>query len=251
MKLQGKVAVVTGGGTGIGRATCELFASEGARVIVNYSASRDAAEEVAAGIRRSGGEAVAVQANVAADSEVRAMMHQAEERWGRLDVLINNAGWSKRTPHHQLEDLTDEIWDRTLNTNLRGVFYCIRAAAPLLCKQQGSSIVNIASIAPYTGDGSTIVYAASKAGVISMTKSFARVMAPDVRVNAVAPGLVHTRFAGWPPETFVTGAEQSPLRRISTPEEVAAAVLFLAADATAMTGETIRVDCGVISLRRA
>lgn len=251
MKLQGKVAVVTGGGTGMGRAICELFAKEGARVIVNYSASEEAAEQTAAGIRDAGGEAVAVRADVAQDADARGLIHEAEARWGRLDVLVNNAGWSKRTPHHLLDELTDEIWDRTLNVNLRGTFYCCRAAVPLLKKQAGASIVNVASVAPYTGDGSTIVYAASKAGVISMTKSFARVLAPDVRVNALAPGLVHTRFAGWPEETFTTGAQQSPLRRITTVEEIAAATLFLAADATAMTGETVRVDCGVIALRRA
>jgi 3-oxoacyl-[acyl-carrier protein] reductase len=251
MKLEGKVAVVTGGGTGMGRAICELFAGEGARVIVNYSASAEAAEEVAGGIRQRGGEAVAVRANVALEPEVRDLIGGAEQRWGRLDVLVNNAGWSKRTPHHLLDELTDEIWDRTLNTNLRGAFYCMRAAAPLLRKNPGSSIVNIASIAPYTGEGSTIVYAASKAGLISMTKSFARVLAPDVRVNALAPGLVHTRFAGWPPETFTTGAEQAPLRRIATVAEIAKATLFLAADATAMTGETVRVDSGIIALRRS
>ena len=251
MKLGGKVAVVTGGGTGMGRAICEGFAREGARVVVNYNESAAAAGEVAEGIRAKGGEAVAVRASVAVDEEVRRMMRDTEERWGRLDILVNNAGWSKRTPHHLLEDLTEEIWDRTLNTNLRGAFYCMRAAAPLLRKQAGASIVNVASIAPYTGDGSTIVYAASKAGLISMTKSFARVLAPEVRVNAIAPGLVHTRFAGWPPETFVNGAAQAPLGRIATVEEVAAAALFLAADATAMTGETIKVDCGVIALRRA
>jgi 3-oxoacyl-[acyl-carrier protein] reductase len=250
MKLSGKVAVVTGGGTGMGRAICELFAQEGARVVVNYSASRDEAEQVAAAIRESGGEAIAVQASVAGDAEARAILNTAEQRWGRVDVLVNNAGWSKRTPHELLDQLTDEIWDRTLNTNLRGAFYCMRAAAPLLRKQPGSSIVNIASVAPYTGEGSTIVYAASKAGLISMTKSFARVLAPDVRVNALAPGLVHTRFAGWPQETFVNGAAVAPLKRIATVEEIAKAVLFLAADATAMTGETIRVDAGIIALRR-
>ncbi len=250
MKLRGKVAVVTGGGTGMGRAICELFGQEGARVIVNYSASRDEAEQVARNIRDSGGEAVAVRASVALDAEARAIMHAAEERWGRLDVLINNAGWSKRTPHELLDDLTDEIWDRTLNTNLRGAFYCMRAAAPMLRKNPGASIVNIASVAPYTGEGSTIVYAASKAGLISMTKSFARVLAPEVRVNALAPGLVQTRFAGWPQETFVHGAALAPLKRIATVEEVAKAVLFLAADATAITGETIKVDAGIIALRR-
>jgi 3-oxoacyl-[acyl-carrier protein] reductase len=106
-------------------------------------------------------------------------------------------------------------------------------------------------VAPYLGEGSTIVYAASKAGLLSMTKSFARVLAPDVRVNAVAPGFVHTRFAGWPEEAFTVAAEHSPLRRIASVEEVASATLFLATDATAMTGETIKVDCGVLALRRA
>jgi 3-oxoacyl-[acyl-carrier protein] reductase len=250
MKLDGRVAIITGGGTGMGRAMSERFAREGARVMVNYNESREAAEEVVAGIQAKGGEAVAWRASVANDSEVHGMMAEVESRWGRLDVLVNNAGWSKRIPHHLLEDLTEEIWDRTMNVNLRGTFYCSRAAAPLLRKSPGASIINIASVAPDTGDGSTIVYAASKAGVISMTKSFARILAPDVRVNAISPGLVHTRFAGWPPETFVAGKEASPLKRITTGEEIAAAALFLAADATAMTGEMIRVDCGVIALRR-
>ena len=235
----------------MGRAICELFGREGARVLVNYSASRDAAEEVAAAIRAGGSEAVAMQASVAVDAEVRAMIAETERRWGRLDVLVNNAGWSKRTPHHLLDDLTDEVWDRTLNTNLRGAFYAMRAAAPLLRRNPGSCIVNNASIAPYLGEGSTIVYGASKAGLISMTKSFARVLAPEVRVNAIAPGFVRTRFAGWPDEAFEEGAKQSPLKRIATVEEVAATVLFLAADATAMTGETIKVDCGVVALRHS
>jgi 3-oxoacyl-[acyl-carrier protein] reductase len=250
MKLDGRVAVVTGGGTGMGRAISELFAREGARVLVNYVESGDAAKEVVAGIQANGGQAVAWNADVAIDAQARAMMAEAESRWGRLDVLVNNAGWTKPTPHHLLDELTDEIWDRTLNVNLRGTFYCSRAAAPLLRKNPGASIINIASVAPDTGNGSTIVYAASKAGVISMTKSFARIMAPEVRVNVISPGLVHTRFAGWPAETFAAGKEASPLKRITTVDEIAAAALFLAADATAMTGEMIRVDCGVIALRR-
>jgi 3-oxoacyl-[acyl-carrier protein] reductase len=250
MKLAGKVAIITGGGTGMGRAMSERFAQEGARVMVNYNESREASEETVAGIIAKGGEAIAWKANVADDSEAKAMMAKAAVQWGGLDILINNAGWSKRTPHHLLDDLTDEIWDRTLNVNLRGTFYCSRAAVPLLKLRTGSTIVNIASVAPDTGEGSTIVYAASKAGVISMTKSFARILAPDVRVNVISPGLVHTRFAGWPPETFVAGKEASPLKRITTGEEIASAALFLAAEATAMTGEMIRVDCGIIALRR-
>jgi 3-oxoacyl-[acyl-carrier protein] reductase len=248
VKLQDKVAIVTGGGTGMGRAIAELFAREGARLLVNYSESRTAAEEVAAGIRARGGDASAVRANVADDRDVKAMVAAAIERWGRLDILVNNAGWSQVTPHHLLDDLTEELWDRTLNINLRGVFYTIRAAAPHLRKQPGASVVNIASVAADTGAGSSIVYAASKAGVISMTKSFARVLAPDVRVNALSPGMVHTRFAGWPEEVFPAAAARSPLKRITTVEEVAALALFLVADATAITGENLRMDAGLAAL---
>jgi len=251
MRLKGKIAVVTGGATGIGRSVCEIFAREGAKVIVNYNSSADAASEVVAGIEAKGGEAIAVQASVSKEAEVKALLQTAINRWGKLDILVNNAGWSKLTPHHQLDDLTEEIWDRTLNTNLRGTFYCMRAAAKLLKKQPGSSIVNIASIAPFTGEGSTIVYAASKAGVISMTKSFARVLAPEVRVNAIAPGLIETRFAGWTTAHFERAAEFSPLKRIVKADEVGELALFLAADATGMTGETVVIDSGMTSLRRS
>ena len=127
----------------------------------------------------------------------------------------------------------------------------MRAAAPFLKAQAGSSIINVASIAPFTGEGSTIVYAASKAGVISMTKSFARVLAPEVRVNAIAPGIIETRFAGWPAEHFVHGAANSPLKRNATTDEVGKLALFLAADATGITGETIVIDSGMTALRRA
>lgn len=248
MKLKGRVAIVTGGGTGMGRGIAELFGAEGAKVVVNYRASKDQAEEVVAAIQEAGGEAVAHQADVAQDAEVRAMMQSVEERWGRLDVLVNNAGWSKVTPHHRLEDLTDEIWDRTLNANLRGAFYCARAAAPLLRKQPGASIINNTSASAWHAAGSTIVYSASKAALVNMTKSLARVFAPDVRVNAIAPGLVHTRFAGWPEDTFEKGRDVTPLQRIATVEEVAKVCLFLAADATAITAETILVDGGKTQL---
>ena len=141
MKLKDQVAIVTGAGTGMGRAIAERFAAEGAKVLVNYRASKDAAEEVVAGIKEKGGEAEAYQASVSVDAEARKMVADTEQRWGRLDVLVNNAGWSKLTPHHQLEDLTDEIWDRTLNTNLRGAFYATRAAVPLLRRSGGGSVI--------------------------------------------------------------------------------------------------------------
>jgi 3-oxoacyl-[acyl-carrier protein] reductase len=251
MRLKGRVAVVTGGGTGIGRGISEVFAREGAKVLVNYNSSVDDANDTVRAIGEAGGEAFAFQASVAVEDQVKALLNAAVDRWGKLDILVNNAGWSKRTPHHLLDDLTEEIWDRTLNTNLRGTFYCMRAAAPLLKSNPGSCIINIASIAPFTGEGSTIVYAASKAGVISMTKSFARVLAPEVRVNAIAPGIIETRFAGWPKEHYVTGAEKSPLKRNATAAECGELALFLAAEATGITGETITIDAGMTSLRRA
>ena len=250
MKLKDQVAIVTGAGTGMGRAIAERFAAEGAKVLVNYRASKDAAEEVVAGIREKGGEADACQANVAVDAEARKMVADAEQRWGRLDVLVNNAGWSKVTPHHQLEDLTDEIWDRTLNTNLRGAFYATRAAVPLLRKSGAGSVINNTSASAWHAAGSSIVYSASKAAMVNMTKSLARVLAPEIRVNAIAPGLVRTRFAGWPDSTFDEGPKNTPLQRIATAEEVAAVVLFLAADATAITAETILIDGGKTQLGR-
>ncbi len=251
MRLRDRVAIVTGGGTGIGRAVCLLFAKEGAAVIANYARSADEAASVASEITAAGGQALAWRADVTRDADVKEMVAEVERRWGRLDILVNNAGWSTRIPHHELEDLTDEIWDRTLNTNLRGAFYCARAAVPLLKRQAGANIVNIASVAAFHGFGSSIVYAASKAAMVSMTKSLARALAPAIRVNAVCPGLVRTRFANWPPESFEHGDQVTPLGRLATAEEVARVALFAAADATALTGEAILVDGGLYQLGRA
>jgi 3-oxoacyl-[acyl-carrier protein] reductase len=151
MSLEDRVALVTGGGTGIGRGVSEALARQGVKVAVNYSQSKEGAEEVVRQIIAAGGVAEAIQASVAKESDVLRMIAQVEREFGRLDLVVNNAGWSTRIPHENLEDLTDEIWDRTLNTNLRGAFYCARAALPLLKKQSGSSIVNIASVAGITG----------------------------------------------------------------------------------------------------
>jgi len=248
MKLQDRVALVTGAGTGIGRAIAETFAESGAKVAVNYSRSREAAEEVVSGIRAAGGTAITIGADVAQDVEVRAMVDRIEREFGRLDVLVNNAGWSTRIPHDQMDSLTDEIWDRTFNTNLRGAFYCVRAATPLLRKQEGASIVNIASVAGATGMGSSMAYAASKGAMLTMTKSLARALAPDIRVNAIAPGFVRTRFANWPQAAFDQGEAMTPLKHLATVEEIAALALHLAAEAKSVTGETITVDGGLAEL---
>jgi len=250
MTLHGKTALVTGAATGIGRAIAERFAREGARVAVNFRSSRESAEQLVAQIRAAGGTATAIAADVSVESEVRGMIDQVAREFGRLDVLVNNAGWSTRVPHHNLDELTDEIWDKTFDINLRGVFYCVRAAVPLLRKQPGASIVNVASVAGSTGVGSSMAYAAAKSGVLTMTKSLARALAPEIRVNAISPGLIRTHFAGRPDSDSAFTAEETitPLKRLATVEECAETALFLASAATAITGQTILVDSGLYVL---
>src|SRR5271170_5839538 len=248
MSVKDRVAVVTGGGTGIGRGISQCFAREGARVIVNYSRSREDAEATVKCIRDAGGTAVAVAADVSEQSGATALMAAAESELGRLDYLINNAGWSQRVPHHQMEDLTDEIWDRVFETNLRGAFYCVRAATPLLKKQPGAAIVNIASVAALMGQGSSMAYAASKGGMVTLTKSLARALAPGIRVNAVLPGFIRTRFASWPDSAFDEAEKITPLGHLGRVEDVAEAVLYFCAHAMSTTGETLVVDGGASTI---
>jgi len=246
--MKDRVAVVTGGGTGIGRAISEHFARAGARVIVNYSRSRTDAEDTAKGIQSAGGTAIAVAADVSEQSDANALMDAAVREFGRLDYLINNAGWSQRVPHAQMDELTDEIWNHVFDTNLRGAFYCVRAAVPHLKTQSGAAIVNIASVAALMGQGSSMAYAASKGGMVTLTKSLARALAPGIRVNAVLPGFIRTRFAGWPESAFSEAEKITPMRKLATADDVAVATLFFAAHAMGTTGETLIVDGGMAPL---
>lgn len=249
MDLGGRVAIVTGGGTGIGRAVSLRLARSGAKaVMVNYSRSAKDAESTAQELQALGVEAVPHQADVADDSAVRRMVATCVERFGALDVLVNNAGTTRFIPFADLDALTDEVWDEILGVNLKGTFYCCRAAAAELRKSRGA-IVNVASIAAHRASGSSVAYGVSKAGIVQLTRALARSLAPEVRVNSVSPGLVSTRWfrsrfgedaAAEQEDSFV---KTTPLQRITSPEDVArAAVALLENDA--VTGQDLVVDGG-------
>jgi 3-oxoacyl-[acyl-carrier protein] reductase len=249
-RLSGKVVLVTGAATGIGRATVLALAREGAAVAVNYRRSKAAAHETAKLAEQAGVRALPVQADVTRDAEVRAMVDEVARELGGLDGLVNNAGWTQRVPHRQLEDLADDIWERNLATNLRGPFYCARAAVPHMERGGGGAIVNITSVAAFTGTGSSMAYAASKAGLDALTKSLARALAPSrIRVNAVAPGLLATGFGGGliSPDLLAQIGSLTPIGRPVSVEEVADAVVFLLAN-EALTGYTSIVDGGLTAL---
>jgi 3-oxoacyl-[acyl-carrier protein] reductase len=249
MELRGRVAIVTGGGTGIGRATSIRLARAGARgVVVNYSRSDSDAEATSEELRAMGTEAMTHRADIADEAMVKAMIGAAVGRFGRLDVLVNNAGTTHFIPHSDLDALTDEVWDEILRVNLKGTFYCCRAAASELKKTKGA-IVNVGSIAAYRASGSSIAYAVSKAGLLQLTRGLALALAPDVRVNSVSPGLVSTRWfrsrfgeeaAVAQEESFI---EATPLKRIAGPDDVAQAVVALLEN-DLVTGQDIVVDGG-------
>ncbi|AGA25744.1 SDR family NAD(P)-dependent oxidoreductase [Singulisphaera acidiphila] len=238
-----RVALVTGSATGIGRAVAWRFASFGFAVTVNYSKSRSEAEETADGVRERGGEALVIQADVADDTAVRAMVERTAEEFGGLDVLVNNAATTFFVAHHDLEGLTDQVWDEILDVNLKGTFFACRAAMPYLKARKGN-IVNIASVAGMAGSGSSIACAASKGGVITMTKSLAKAFAPEVRVNAVAPGPVQTRWLADHQDMVEQAMKSTPLKRPASADDIADVTLFLANGTTLMTGQVLVADGG-------
>ena len=240
---QNRVSLVTGSATGIGRAVAWRFAELGFAVTVNYSRSKAEAEETADGVRSRGAQALVVQADVADDTAVRVMMERTVESFGGLDVLVNNAATTYFVPHTDLDSLTGAVWDDILNVNLKGTFFGCRAAMPHL-KARSGNIVNVASVAGVAGSGSSIAYAASKGAVITMTKSLAKAFAPEVRVNAVAPGPVHTRWLADHQDMIESAMMLTPLKRLATAEDVAAVILFLADQTSLMTGQVLVVDGG-------
>jgi 3-oxoacyl-[acyl-carrier protein] reductase len=237
------VALVTGSATGVGRACAVRFAKLGFAVVVNYSKSEAEAKETVKLVEAAGAPALLCKATVADDAQVREMVARTASAFGRLDVLVNNAGTTHFVPHSDLDALTDAVWDEILQVNLKGTFYCVRAAMPLLKAAKGS-IVNVTSVAGLTGQGSSIPYCASKAALNCLTQSLAKAFGPDVRVNAVAPGPINTRWLAGREALVAKFLEQTPLSRAADPDDIADAVVYLATGTTLTTGQVLVVDGG-------
>ena len=239
-----RVAVITGGGTGIGRASGLALAKDGFNVVVNYSRSAQEAEQTAGDIERLGVKAAAVQGDVADRQAAENLIKQAVDKFGRIDVLVNSAGMTKFIPYPKLDEIDDETFDRIMRVNVYGAFYTSRAASRSMLQQGEGAIVMVASIAGYGTNASSIPYAVSKGAMITLTKTLARALAPKVRVNAVAPGVVETRWVGDNEEFKAQGRAATPLGRNAMADDVAAAVRYLAVDATFVTGQVHNVDGG-------
>lgn len=251
MNIQGKAAVVTGGATGVGRATALELARQGCSVLVNYSRSRDEAEATAADVRALGVQGVAIRADVAVDADCRAMIDSAVREFGRLDVLVQSAGTTVFIPHGDLDAVKDEHWSRIMDVNVKGAFQCARAAKPALLAAGEGEIVNVASTAGIVAVGSSIPYCASKAALINLTIALARALAPKIRVNAVAPGFITGRWLeaglGDAYEDAKRARERrSVLGRVSDPEDVARAVVSLVTGSDVVTGQTLVCDGGAL-----
>ncbi|MEM7772124.1 MAG: 3-oxoacyl-[acyl-carrier-protein] reductase [Cyanobacteria bacterium P01_A01_bin.37] len=242
--LTDKVALVTGASRGIGRAIALTLAASGAKVVVNYASSAQAAEEVVAEIQHMGTEAIALKADVSKAEEIDALFQAVMEKWGRIDVLVNNAGITRDT---LLLRMKLDDWQRVIDLNLTGVFLCTRSASKIMLKQKSGRIINIASVSGLMGNPGQANYSAAKAGVVGFTKTVAKELAPrGVTVNAVAPGFIATDMTHDLKSDDIL--KFIPLGRYGTADEVAGLVRFLAADPAAayITGQTLNVDGGMV-----
>ena len=243
-RLAGKVALITGASSGIGQATALLFAGEGAAGIgINYGKSEEGARQTLAGVEAAGSRGLLLQGDVADEGRVRAMVDDVVKKYGRLDILVNNAGTTFFVDLSDLDGMTEDKWDRIYDVNVKGLFWCCRAAAPAL-RQANGQIINVSSKAGITGSGSSLAYAASKAAVIAITKGLAGVLAPEVRVNTVAPGMVDSPWNTGREARVAGAAKSSPLRKVATPEDIAAVILDVAAGFSLATGSVIVIDGG-------
>jgi 3-oxoacyl-[acyl-carrier protein] reductase len=251
MQLEGKAAIVTGGGTGVGRATALELARHGCSLLVNYSRSREEAQRTAAEIEGMGAKAVVVQADVADDAACRAMVDTAVKAFKRIDLLINSAGTTRFVLAPDLEKVTDEDWLRIYAVNVLGPFHCARAVKEPMLASGGGQIVNVSSVAAIAAKGSSIPYTASKAALNNLTVALARVLAPKIRVNAVAPGFITGRWLeqglGAAYDSMKHTVEQAcPLEKVSDPADIAAAIMSLVTGSRMVTGQCLVVDGGML-----
>lgn len=246
MMLTDQVAVVTGASRGLGQAIAMELAEKGAKIVVNYAGSKDRAEQVVEDIKQIGGEAIAIQADVANSEQVQALIKQSIETFGRIDILVNNAGITR---DNLLMRMKEDDWDAVVNTNLKGVFNCAKAVSRQMMKQRYGRIINVSSVVAVMGNPGQANYVAAKAGVIGLTKSMAKELANrNIHVNAVAPGFIESDM------TEVLSEEvkgqyltQIPLGALGQASHVASVVRFLASsDADYMTGQTLHVDGGLV-----
>lgn len=250
METKGKVAIITGSSRGVGRAVALRLAKQGCRIVLNYRSSKEEAESVLTELNAISNSTLLVQADVSKESDCLSLIQQSVDHFGGLDILVNNAATTEFLPFADLNLLTDKHWDSILQTNIKGPFYCSRAAEPWLKKStSGGEIINITSIAGLTGNGSSLAYCASKAALINMTVSLARILAPNIRVNSVAPGFIaddwtqkglKDRY-----EDAKNGHEsKAVLGKVCQPDDVAAAVVSLITGSDLITGQTLVCDGG-------
>ncbi|CAM2899275.1 3-oxoacyl-[acyl-carrier-protein] reductase [Paenibacillus sediminis] len=243
--LEGQFALVTGASRGIGRSIAIALAEAGANVAVNYAGSEAAAASVVQEIQALGSQSFAVQANVGNSEQAESMVKQVLDQWGRIDILVNNAGITR---DNLIMRMKEEEFDQVIETNLKGVFNCLKAVARPMMKQRSGRIINISSVVGVIGNAGQANYVAAKAGVIGLTKSSARELASrNITVNCVAPGFIDTDMtAGLSQDLKDKMIESIPLARLGQPEEIAKVVTFLASDAASyMTGQTLHVDGGM------
>ncbi|HHT96422.1 MAG TPA: 3-oxoacyl-[acyl-carrier-protein] reductase [Clostridiales bacterium] len=244
--LTGKISVITGANRGIGRAIALYFAKHNAKIVVNYRGSKEKADELIELIHSQGGEAIAIKADVTNEDEIKNLVKETIEHFGRIDVLVNNAGITK---DNLLMRMSGKDFDDVINVNLKGSFYCLKYISNIMIKQKAGKIINLSSVIGITGNAGQANYAASKAGIIGLTKSAAKELASrGITVNAIAPGFIMTDMTDKLPEKLKEETiSHIPLKRFGTADEIANAVGFLASDmANYITGQVIQVDGGMV-----
>ena len=243
-RLAGKVAIVTGSATGIGAATAIELAREGADVVINYSRSQAEAEATRDACAALGVRTLLVQGDCSDEAQVKHLVAETVDVLGGVDILVNNAGRTRFVPLADVDDITDADWNDILNLNVKGAFYAARAVVAPMRARGGGLFVYVASISGLTGGGSSIPYAVSKGALITLTKSLAKGLAPDIRVNAVAPGIVTTRWVAGREDHVERYGKETPMGRAAGPEDVAGVIVAYATHATFLTGDITVVDGG-------